>query len=91
MTQRHQLTFKANQEGLQRYANKEIGRVRKDRPPPETSHPVAKKLADQISMVLKEFSSHSFTSGKPEDRVRVCTWSLKPLPNLPRLSQMIHA
>jgi len=52
---------------------------------------VAKKLADQISMVLKEFSGHSFTSGKPEGRVRVCTWSLKPLLNLPRLSQMIHA
>ncbi len=42
--------LKANQEGLQRYANKEIGRVRKDWTPPETSHPVA----DQISMVLKE-------------------------------------
>ena len=54
--------LKANQEGLQRYVNKEIGRVRKDRPPPETSHPVAKKLADQISMVLKEFSGHSFIS-----------------------------
>lgn len=42
--------LKANQEGLQRYTNKEIGRVRKDWTPPETSHPVA----DQISMVLKE-------------------------------------
>ena len=42
--------LKANQEGLQRYANKEIGRVRKDWTPLETSHPVA----DQISMVLRE-------------------------------------
>jgi len=73
-------------------ANKEAGRVRTDRPPPETSHRLADKLGKQIGMVFKEFSGHSFeTFDKPKGRKRRYTWRLKPLRSLPVLSQMIRA
>lgn len=90
-----------NQEGLQRClqtlaalkrANKKADRVRKDRPPPKTSHRLADKLGKKIGMVFREFSGHSFeTFDKPKGRERKYTWRVKPLPNLPVLSQMVRA
>lgn len=72
-------------------ANREAGRVRKDRLPPKSSHRLADKLGKQISMVFKQFSGHSFATGKPKGRERRYTWRLKPLPDLPILSLMITA
>ncbi|DBB05609.1 TPA: hypothetical protein ACH3X1_012229, partial [Trebouxia sp. C0004] len=39
-------------------ANKKADRVRKDRPPPQTSHRLADKLGKKIGMVFREFSGH---------------------------------
>ncbi|DBA77169.1 TPA: hypothetical protein ACH3X1_009743 [Trebouxia sp. C0004] len=90
-----------NQEGLERClqtlaalkrANKKAGKVRRDRTAPKSSHRLADKLGKRINMVFKQFSGHSFeTFGKPKGRQRRYTWRLKPLPDLPVLSQMITA